>query len=59
MQECVVVAFAGDNPNSVVGMRLSMGGLSVSLGTSDTLFGILAHPTPSASEGALRIAFIS
>lgn len=50
-----MIAFAGDNPNSVVGMRLAAGGLSVSLGTSDTLFGILAHPTPSATEGVFDL----
>jgi xylulokinase len=49
---CQVVAFAGDNPNSVVGMRLAnTGDISISLGTSDTLFGTLDEPRPSAHEG--------
>lgn len=49
---CRVVAFSGDNPNSLAGLRLeSAGDLAVSLGTSDTLFGSLATPTPSAEEG--------
>lgn len=49
---CQVVAFSGDNPNSLAGLRLEAAGdLAVSLGTSDTLFGSLASPTPSAEEG--------
>jgi len=37
-KDCQVVAFTGDNPSSLAGMRLSLGDLAVSLGTSDTLF---------------------
>ncbi len=49
---CQVVTCAGDNPSSVVGMRLArVGDVSISLGTSDTLFGTLAAPRPSAHEG--------
>jgi xylulokinase len=50
--ECAVVAFSGDNPNSLAGLRLkSAGDVAISLGTSDTVFGSLADPRPSASEG--------
>ncbi|XP_062235351.1 xylulose kinase [Platichthys flesus] len=35
---CSVVAFTGDNPASLAGMRLQPGDVSVSLGTSDTVF---------------------
>ncbi len=50
--DCAVIAFSGDNPNSLAGLRLQHSGhLAVSLGTSDTVFGSLADPTPSASEG--------
>ena len=42
-----VIAWSGDNPNSVAGLGLSEpGDIAVSLGTSDTMFGILPKPTP-------------
>ncbi|XP_064133568.1 xylulose kinase isoform X1 [Loxodonta africana] len=44
---CQVVAFTGDNPASLAGMRLEEGDIAVSLGTSDTLFLWLREPTPS------------
>lgn len=51
-ETCRVVAFSGDNPNSLAGLRLERAGdLAISLGTSDTLFGSLREPVPSAEEG--------
>jgi len=47
---CKVVAFTGDNPASLAGMRLEEGDIAVSLGTSDTLFLWLQEPVP-ALEG--------
>ncbi|XP_059520398.1 xylulose kinase isoform X2 [Myotis daubentonii] len=47
---CKVVAFTGDNPASLAGMRLEEGDIAISLGTSDTLFLWLQEPTP-ALEG--------
>uniref|UniRef100_A0A5F9C2T5 Xylulose kinase n=1 Tax=Oryctolagus cuniculus TaxID=9986 RepID=A0A5F9C2T5_RABIT len=47
---CKVVAFTGDNPASLAGMKLEEGDIAVSLGTSDTLFLWLREPTP-ALEG--------
>uniref|UniRef100_A0A8D1Q6S0 Xylulose kinase n=1 Tax=Sus scrofa TaxID=9823 RepID=A0A8D1Q6S0_PIG len=47
---CKVVAFTGDNPASLAGMRLEEGDIAVSLGTSDTLFLWLQEPMP-ALEG--------
>ncbi|XP_053569766.1 xylulose kinase isoform X2 [Bombina bombina] len=47
---CKVVAFTGDNPASLAGMRLEEGDIAVSLGTSDTLFLWIKEPTP-ALEG--------
>ncbi|XP_004835301.1 xylulose kinase isoform X3 [Heterocephalus glaber] len=47
---CRVVAFTGDNPASLAGMRLEEGDIAVSLGTSDTLFLWLQEPMP-ALEG--------
>jgi xylulokinase len=42
-----VIAWSGDNPCSVAGLGLSApGDVAVSLGTSDTMFGILPAPTP-------------
>ena len=44
---CKVVAWSGDNPCSVAGLGLrNPGDVAVSLGTSDTMFGITAAPTP-------------
>ncbi|MBN1675209.1 MAG: carbohydrate kinase [Kiritimatiellae bacterium] len=49
---CRVIAFSGDNPCSLAGLRLQHpGDLAVSLGTSDTMFGALSEPNPSANEG--------
>lgn len=49
---CRVVAFSGDNPCSLAGLRLQDPGcIAISLGTSDTVFGSLANPRPSATEG--------
>uniref|UniRef100_A0A6I8PAU1 Xylulose kinase n=1 Tax=Ornithorhynchus anatinus TaxID=9258 RepID=A0A6I8PAU1_ORNAN len=47
---CKVVAFTGDNPASLAGMRLEEGDIAVSMGTSDTLFLWIREPTP-ALEG--------
>ncbi|XP_037587245.1 xylulose kinase isoform X2 [Cebus imitator] len=44
---CKVVAFTGDNPASLAGMRLEEGDIAVSLGTSDTLFLWLQEPMPT------------
>ncbi|XP_031759728.1 xylulose kinase isoform X2 [Xenopus tropicalis] len=49
-RECRIVAFTGDNPASLAGMRLQQGDIAVSLGTSDTLFLWIQDPTP-ALEG--------
>jgi xylulokinase len=49
---CLVIAFSGDNPCSLAGLRLQKAGdVAISLGTSDTMFGSLAVPKPSATEG--------
>lgn len=49
---CVVITFSGDNPCSLAGLRLEKpGDVAISLGTSDTMFGALSEPKPSASEG--------
>uniref|UniRef100_UPI0037E85DEA xylulose kinase n=1 Tax=Semicossyphus pulcher TaxID=241346 RepID=UPI0037E85DEA len=47
---CSVVAFTGDNPASLAGMRLQQGDIAVSLGTSDTVFLWIQQPRP-ALEG--------
>ncbi|XP_003221954.1 xylulose kinase isoform X1 [Anolis carolinensis] len=47
---CKVVAFTGDNPASLAAMRLAEGDLTISLGTSDTLFLWIKQPKP-ALEG--------
>ncbi|XP_067291264.1 xylulose kinase isoform X2 [Pseudorasbora parva] len=46
-QSCRVVAFTGDNPGSLAGMRLQQGDLAVSLGTSDTVFLWIQDPKPT------------
>ena len=53
---CDVVVFSGDNPNSLAGLRLQhTGDIAISLGTSDTVFGSLAEPKPSADEGHIFV----
>lgn len=53
---CAVVAFSGDNPNSLAGLRLEhTGDIAISLGTSDTVFGSLSEPQPSAEEGHIFV----
>jgi len=48
----VVIACSGDNPNSLAAFGLEKpGATAISLGTSDTIFGALASPKPSATEG--------
>jgi xylulokinase len=43
-----VVAWSGDNPCSLVGTGLVREGIvAVSLGTSDTIFGVMSSPSPS------------
>ena len=50
--DCKVIAFSGDNPNSLAGLRLQEpGDIAISLGTSDTLFASLRDPKPSGVEG--------
>ncbi|KAA8496692.1 Xylulose kinase [Porphyridium purpureum] len=43
----LVSASSGDNPNSVAGLRLAAGDLVMSLGTSDTVFGLSHEATPT------------
>lgn len=53
---CDVIVFSGDNPNSLAGLRLRhTGDIAISLGTSDTVFGSLAEPKPSADEGHIFV----
>lgn len=52
--ECQVVAFTGDNPASLAGLCLQGGDISVSLGTSDTVFVWLKEPRP-ALEGHIFV----
>ncbi|XP_069033697.1 xylulose kinase isoform X2 [Embiotoca jacksoni] len=49
-ESCSVVAFTGDNPASLAGMKLQQGDVAVSLGTSDTVFLWIQQPRP-ALEG--------
>lgn len=50
-RDCVVSAFSGDNLNSLAALRLTCNSVAVSLGTSDTIFGVTAAPRPSSVEG--------
>lgn len=44
---CVIIHWSGDNPNSLAGLALNRpGDLAISLGTSDTVFGITSDPHP-------------
>lgn len=47
-KNCLVIQWSGDNPNSLAGLTLNTpGDLAISLGTSDTVFGITDDPKPS------------
>lgn len=47
-KNCLVIQWSGDNPNSLAGLTLNMpGDLAISLGTSDTVFGITDEHKPS------------
>jgi xylulokinase len=51
-EDTLVLAFSGDNPNSLAAFGLDQAGaVTISLGTSDTIFGALSKPKPSALEG--------
>ncbi len=53
---CTVIAFSGDNPNSLAGLRLQKAGdIAISMGTSDTVFGSLTDPHPSGQEGHIFV----
>lgn len=56
--QCSVVAFTGDNPASVAGLRLRAGDLLVSLGTSDTILMWLEKARP-ALEGHVMVNPVS
>eukprot|EP00794_Sanderia_malayensis_P019329 gene19329-21253_t len=43
-KDCLITAFTGDNPASLVGMCLNDGDVAVSLGTSDTLMFSVKEP---------------
>lgn len=46
-ENCLVIQWSGDNPNSLAGLTLNKpGDLAISLGTSDTVFGISSDPQP-------------
>ncbi|KAL5722326.1 xylulokinase [Ranunculus cassubicifolius] len=46
-KNCLVVQWSGDNPNSLAGLTLNTpGDLAISLGTSDTVFGIASEAQP-------------
>lgn len=47
-KNCLVIQWSGDNPNSLAGLTLNTpGDLAISLGTSDTVFGITTEAKPS------------
>ncbi|KAJ3696159.1 hypothetical protein LUZ60_001536 [Juncus effusus] len=47
-KDCLVIQWSGDNPNSLAGLTLNKpGDLAISLGTSDTVFGITSEAKPS------------
>lgn len=53
--DCKVIAWSGDNPCSVAGLGLrAPGDVAISLGTSDTMFGITGEPTPG-EEGHIFV----
>ncbi|CAJ1355257.1 unnamed protein product [Effrenium voratum] len=54
-ESCLVVAWSGDNPNSLAGLGLhEPGDVAVSLGTSDTMFALMAVASPGEDGMVLR-----
>jgi len=52
-EQCQVITCSGDNPCSLAGLKVSTpGDICISLGTSDTLFGVFSEARP-ATEGHL------
>ncbi|CAE8635616.1 unnamed protein product, partial [Polarella glacialis] len=52
---CVLVAWSGDNPCSLAGLGLQApGDVAVSLGTSDTMFAMMAKASPGSDGHVLR-----
>ncbi|KAK9110912.1 hypothetical protein Scep_018431 [Stephania cephalantha] len=46
-KDCLVIQWSGDNPNSLAGLTINTpGDLAISLGTSDTVFGISSEHVP-------------
>ena len=55
--DCQVTPFTGDNPSSLAGLVIQAeGDVCISLGSSDTLFGILRNPSPAAAEGHVFVS---
>nr|GEW47892.1 xylulose kinase [Tanacetum cinerariifolium] len=53
-KDCLVVQWSGDNPNSLAGLTLNTpGDLAISLGTSDTVFGITKNHNPTLEGNVL------
>lgn len=51
-----LIAWSGDNPNSLAGLRLQQAGdIAISMGTSYTVFGFLKEAQPSATEGHIFV----
>jgi xylulokinase len=51
-----LIAWSGDNPNSLAGLRLQKpGDIAISMGTSYTVFGFLREARPSATEGHIFV----
>ena len=51
-----LIAWSGDNPNSLAGLRLQEpGDVAISMGTSYTVFGFLREAQPSATEGHIFV----
>jgi len=49
-----VVSASGDNPNSAAGLMMRPGELAVSLGTSDTAFGLASNASPTLCAHVYR-----
>eukprot|EP01127_Copromyxa_protea_P007299 TRINITY_DN17212_c0_g1_i1.p1 TRINITY_DN17212_c0_g1~~TRINITY_DN17212_c0_g1_i1.p1 ORF type:complete len:538 (+),score=97.14 TRINITY_DN17212_c0_g1_i1:3-1616(+) len=50
---CLVIVGSGDNPCTMAGLKLHIGDMAVSLGTSDTLFGPIESVVPSQNVGSM------
>eukprot|EP01112_Ceratiomyxa_fruticulosa_P022734 TRINITY_DN842_c0_g1_i1.p1 TRINITY_DN842_c0_g1~~TRINITY_DN842_c0_g1_i1.p1 ORF type:complete len:539 (-),score=120.47 TRINITY_DN842_c0_g1_i1:112-1728(-) len=55
--DCTIVPFSGDNPCSFAGLKLGDGEVAISLGTSDTVFGLISSASAIGAKEPIGCIF--